>query len=350
MTHISEYDFDLPKDLIAQQPKANRPDSRLMVIERATGQISHRHVRDLPEILSPDDCLVMNDSKVVPARLVGHRANTGGKFEGLFLRTEQHGIWQILCKTRGKIQPGERVSIQAPGQSTDAEPLSLQMLAKLDGGMWAVKPEVELPVFDLLQKFGRIPLPHYIRDGEMTAADVQSYQTVYAKDPGSVAAPTAGLHFNQHLLDQIQRKGCGIQFVTLHVGIGTFRPIAVDHLDQHQMHAEWGSLSAETADCLRRVRTNGRLVAVGTTSVRVLESAARSGKLESWTGETELFIQPGFAFHAVDSLMTNFHLPKSSLLVLVRTFGGDELMREAYDIAIREEYRFFSYGDAMLIL
>ncbi|MBP87800.1 MAG: tRNA preQ1(34) S-adenosylmethionine ribosyltransferase-isomerase QueA [Planctomycetaceae bacterium] len=348
MTEIDYYDYDLPKELIAQQPLAQRADARLLVVDRADESIEHYHVRDLPDLLRPTDSLVLNDTQVIPARLVGYRTRTGGRWSGLFLSADERGAWKVLGQTRGKLEPGESITLQD-------EPLNdrfeLRLLAKLDGGAWAVKPEVEGDPLSLLQQVGRVPLPPYIRGGEMHEDDRERYQTVYADKPGAVAAPTAGLHFTDTLLTTIQQKGIGLSHVTLHVGIGTFRPIAVETLAEHQMHAEWGSIDEEVAAELNERRAaGGRILAVGTTAVRVLETAATDVGLKAWQGETDIFIRPPYTFKAVDALMTNFHLPKSTLLVLVRTVGGDALLRRAYEEAIREEYRFYSYGDAMLIL
>lgn len=348
MSELDRYDYELPKHLIAQHPALRRSDARLMLVDRRQQSIDHYHVRDLPELLHPRDCLVLNETRVVPAQLVGVRETTGGRWQGLYLDSDELGNWRLLCKTRGKLAPGDRIVLL----NRDAEPdLGLVMLARLEGGAWAARPDSPLPALTLLDRVGRVPLPHYIRGGKMETADLERYQTVYARQPGSVAAPTAGLHFTPELLRRIEARGIGIAKVTLHVGLGTFRPISVDRLDEHTMHSEWGRIDAETAQRLVEVRASGgRIVAVGTTSVRLLESAALSGELAAWSGETNLFIRPGFTFRAVDALMTNFHLPRSTLLVLVRTFGGDELMRRAYAEALAEEYRFFSYGDAMLIV
>jgi S-adenosylmethionine:tRNA ribosyltransferase-isomerase len=229
--------------------------------------------------------------------------------------------------------------------------VKLELLARQEGGVLVVRPLSNLSAFELLEQHGRTPLPHYIRHGEMEAADVQRYQTVYAANPGSVAAPTAGLHFTPALLQALEAVGVQTAQVTLHVGIGTFRPIAAERLSEHLMHREWASISPAAVSAVEASKSSGhRCIAVGTTSMRTLEAASRGGKLQPFTGETDLFIRPGFAVHTVDALLTNFHLPKSTLLVLVRTFGGDELLRKAYEIAVEERYRFFSYGDAMLIL
>ncbi|MEQ8786868.1 MAG: tRNA preQ1(34) S-adenosylmethionine ribosyltransferase-isomerase QueA [Pirellulaceae bacterium] len=348
MSRADDYDYELPRELIAQHPLAQRGDARLMVVSRSSGDLRHTHVRELPGLLRPTDTLVLNDTRVIPARLVGTRTKTGGRWFGLFLAADEHGVWQVMCKTRGKAQPGETIILQ-DREGRDAA--RLRLLVKLEGGVWAVRPESNEPHLEFLDRVGRVPLPHYIRHGEMVDADLADYQTVYAQRPGAVAAPTAGLHFTPKLLEQIRATGVGVEQVTLHVGVGTFKPIAVESLEEHRMHSEWGRIDRDVAERLNARRgAGGRIVAVGTTAVRVLESAAADdGRLQAWEAETDLFIHPPYRFRAVDALMTNFHLPRSTLLVLVRTFGGDDLIRRAYDEAIREGYRFFSYGDAMLI-
>jgi S-adenosylmethionine:tRNA ribosyltransferase-isomerase len=310
--------------------------------------LAHAHVRDLPELLRRGDCLVLNDTRVVPARLLGHRTTTGGRWEGLFLESTQEGLWLVLCKSRGKIKSGETITlINAQGQ----DDIRILMGVNQLGGVWVVRPESKEDTFALLDRVGRVPLPPYIRAGEMVDTDRQNYQTVYARSPGAVAAPTAGLHFTEPLLRGLEHMGVVLCYLTLHVGPGTFRPINAESLDEHRMHAEWGHLRQETVDTILGCRQGGgRVVAVGTTSVRLLETAARDGALKPFSGKTELFIRPPFAFHAVDALLTNFHLPRTTLLVLVRTFAGNDLISRAYAEAIREEYRFYSYGDAMLIL
>ncbi len=342
------YDYNLPHELIAQAPMENRSDARLLVVDRQRGTLEHRHVFDLPEYLKPTDTLVVNDTKVLPARLIGVRSGTGGRWEGLFLGFGPHGVWKIIGKTRGKIQPGEEVQLNTP-EGRGGFPL--EFCAKTDDGEWIVKPKTELEPIAALERVGWVPIPPYIRNGRMVPADKENYQTVYAQKPGAVAAPTAGLHFTPELVERIKGLGTAIVPVTLHVGMGTFKPISVDRLEDHPMHAEWCSLTDKATKFLRKRKTDaGRIVAVGTTSVRVLESAAAAtGTLEPFEGETSLFIRPPYEFKVVDALLTNFHLPMSTLLVLVRTFGGDELVRRAYDEAIREQYRFYSYGDAMLV-
>jgi S-adenosylmethionine:tRNA ribosyltransferase-isomerase len=342
------FDYDLPPNLIAQEPLARRSDARLLVVDRAAEGISHRHVRDLPELLRPGDCLVVNDTRVIAATLLGRRASTGGRWQGLFLDADSQGLWRILCKTRGKLAPGDVVMLQ---DRELRDRVALRLIEKQEEGVWVAKCDSRDAALDLLETLGRVPLPHYIRDGMMADADRQTYQTVYAKEPGAIAAPTAGLHFTVDLLKRIKDAGVTLARLTLHVGVGTFRPIKSDSIDEHTMHAEWGLLDEAEAARINSAReAGGRVVAVGTTTTRLLESAGASGKLESWSGPTDLFIRPPYQFKAVDALMTNFHLPRSTLLVLVSTFGGDGLIRRAYEEAIREEYRFYSYGDAMLIV
>jgi S-adenosylmethionine:tRNA ribosyltransferase-isomerase len=348
MSELDQYDYLLPRDLIAQHPLPRRSDSRLMVVRRATGVIEHSYIRDLPDILAASDCLVFNDTKVIPARLVGRRDRTGARWTGLFLAADEHGVWQVLSKTRGKLEPGEAIIVL----SWDIrQTVTLRLLSKLEAGVWAVRPEPLADPMEILQRVGRIPLPPYIRDGEMVEEDIEKYQTVFAEHPGAVAAPTAGLHFTPELLQELSRRGIPQEHVTLHVGVGTFRPITAERLDEHPMHSEWCSLSPEAAKRLRSHKQAGRrIIAVGTTVVRTLETAAAHGEIGTFTDQTKLFIRPPYQFQACDALLTNFHLPKSTLLILVRTFGGDELIRRAYQEAIDERYRFYSYGDAMLIL
>jgi S-adenosylmethionine:tRNA ribosyltransferase-isomerase len=342
------YDYDLPRHLIAQAPLAHRVDARLMVVDRRRQSIGHWHVRDLPEILSPADCLVLNDTRVIPAKLLGFRTATGGRWEGLFLESDDHGLWRVLGKTRGRPLPGETVTlVNAAGESD----IRLRLGTKEADGVWVVRPESQEDAFSALARVGRVPLPPYIRKGQMVDADRQTYQTVFARHPGAVAAPTAGLHFTEGLLESLKGRGMGVAMLTLHVGLGTFRPMETESLADHQMHSERANLEPSTVETLlERRRRGGRIVAVGTTSVRVLETAARDGTLKPFTGLTDLFIRPPFEFHAVDALLTNFHFPRTTLLVLVQTFGGEELIRRAYQEAIQEEYRFYSYGDAMLIV
>ncbi len=405
LDRLDLYDYHLPPELIASEPLPERDASRLLVVDRSSGRVEHRWFRDLPELLRPGDCLVFNDSRVVPARLRGRRAATGGKWEGLYLESAPDGTWRLLCQTRGRLRPGERVVVEpfgrparggapaeaagpsgdtpsvdeagvgsavgpttglrsvgrsgvargrpadaATGQAADAE-LVLTLLDVDDEGIWSARPETDADTLQLLERFGTVPLPPYIRRKFPTQLDWERYQTEYARQPGSVAAPTAGLHFTERLRRRLRERGVGEVFVTLHVGIGTFRPVTVDRLSQHRMHSEWCEVSAETVERLAEVRrSGGRIVAVGTTTVRTLETAAQSGQLRPWRGRTDLFIRPPYRFRAVDALITNFHLPRSTLLVLVAAFAGLELTRRAYEEAVSERYRFYSYGDAMLVL
>ncbi len=338
------FDYDLPPHLIAQEPCAERDRARLLVVRRSTGAISHHIFRDLPDLLAPGDLLVLNDTRVVPARLLGQRERTGGKWEGLFLREHPDGCWELLSQTRGRLVAGETIAIE-PG------PLKLALVEKTAEGRWLARPSVPDSVVELLRRHGQVPLPPYIRKGHATAADHQRYQTVYARQAGAVAAPTAGLHFTPRVFEMLKERGIDWTFLTLHVGLGTFQPIQAERIEEHRMHREWGELSAASAEAIRKCKERGgRVVAVGTTSVRVLESVAATGPVRTWSGETGLYIYPPYRFRAVDALVTNFHLPRTSLLLLVSAFAGIELTREAYAAAIAEEYRFYSYGDAMLII
>jgi S-adenosylmethionine:tRNA ribosyltransferase-isomerase len=348
-SELDLYDFELPRELIAQEPPLHRTDARMMIIDRSTGRIEHASIRDLPSMLRAGDAIVVNDSKVIPARLIGYRKDTGGRWEGLFLRAE-HGVGELLSKTRGSLKPGERIVLRDP---EGRENQQLVVVDHGDEGKLLVRLEPELDWFEMLEQSGRVPLPPYIRNGQMTEMDRQRYQTVYARNPGSVAAPTAGLHLTEDLLHKIRATGVALVSVTLHVGLGTFRPVQVDRLDSHKMHSEWAQIQANVVRRLLSARAEGgRILAVGTTSVRTLETAALkgNGQLTEWAGETDLFIRPGHSFAAVDRMLTNFHLPRSTLLVLVSAFASRELMLEAYRKAVEEKYRFFSYGDCMLIL
>jgi S-adenosylmethionine:tRNA ribosyltransferase-isomerase len=348
-TLASEYDFDLPKSLIAQHPAGNREDARLMIIDRRADSIVHAHFRDLPDYLAVGDCLVLNETRVIAAKLVGYRARTRGRWQGLVLEHDpQSQVMRLMCKTRGKIQAGETVVLQ-DREGIDRE--QLELVSNLGGGCWAAICRHELPVDQLLERVGRVPLPHYIRDGNMTDADIQDYQTVYARQSGSVAAPTAGLHFTERLLGKLIDGGVRLCRVNLQVGTGTFKPIATEIVEHHQMHSERGEIGAAAIATIEQTRAGGgRVVAVGTTSVRLLETVALNRPLQPWQGETSLYVQPAHVFRLVDGLITNFHLPRTTLLVMVRTFGGDALIRRAYEEAIASRYRFFSYGDAMLLL
>jgi len=348
MADADLYDYDLPADLIAQEPLERRADSRLLTVRRGDGAIAHRHVRDLPEILRPGDLLVVNDTRVVPARIVGRRLRTGGRWEGLFLKTDDAtGAWQLLAQTRGRPEVGERVML-TDRDGEDA--VAIELVGRATGGSWLAVPDAPEPAAEILARIGRVPLPGYIRGGEERAGDRERYQTVFARRSGSAAAPTAGLHFTDELLADLAARGVARATVTLHVGLDTFRPIATERLDDHPMHTEWCDCPPETAAAVREARARGgRVVAVGTTAVRTLETAAQSGGISPWSGPTDLFIKPGFQFRAVDCLLTNFHMPRTTLMVLVSTFASRSLVAAAYEAAIRERYRFLSYGDAMFI-
>jgi len=358
----SSFDFALPDDLIAQQPVEPRDRSRLMVVRRDAAAIEHATFADLADLLAPGDVLVRNNTRVVAARLLGRREATGGKWEGLFLREAGGGCWEILATTRGKPAAGEAVTVVGPG---GGPPLTLTLVEKRDGGRWLARPDSGDPAAALLERFGTVPLPPYIRKGREGPGDRLKYQTLYARVPGAVAAPTAGLHFTAGLLDRLDARRVECADLTLHVGLGTFRPIEAERIEDHTLHPEWAELTPETAALLNdRRRRGGRVVAVGTTSARVLETAALGppegdggdggggggATIRPFSGETALYLRPGHAFLGFDALVTNFHLPRSSLLVLVSAFAGVDLIRRAYAEAVREEYRFYSYGDAMLIL
>jgi S-adenosylmethionine:tRNA ribosyltransferase-isomerase len=356
MADADFYDYDLPRELIAQQPLTNRADSRLMVVRCSDGSLAHRHVRDLPDLLEPGDLVVVNDTRVVPARLVGHRAATGGAWEGLFLQVERDGehagAWRLLAQTRGRPAMGERI-VLVDREGRDAGELTL--VGRATGGAWVARFHGDEPAEAVLARVGRVPLPGYIRGGCDEPGDVERYQTVFARASGSAAAPTAGLHFTDELLAALAARGIARASVTLHVGLDTFRPITADRLDDHPMHTEWCDCPPETAAAVNEARARGgRVIAVGTTAVRTLETAARAaprGKtIAPRSGPTDLFIRPGHTFRVVDGMLTNFHMPRTTLMVLVSTFAGRDLIAGAYAEAIREQYRFLSYGDAMLLV
>ncbi len=349
---IDEFDYELPAHLIAQEPCAERDQSRLLTVRRGGSVLGHHHFRDLPSLLEPGDLLVLNDTRVMPARLVGRRARTEGKWEGLFLKATADGTWELMCQTRGRLIVGETLLVDGPNRADGESLLRLCLVGKTPSGHWLARPEETGSAHEVLSRFGRVPLPPYIRKSRAVDADRERYQTVYAQHTGAVAAPTAGLHFTPAVFESLRQRGIDCAFVTLHVGPGTFQPVQVEDVEKHQMQAEWCELPKQTAEAINACRQRSRrVVAVGTTTVRVLETVARNGMpLGSWSGETELTIRPPFDFRAVDALVTNFHLPRSSLLLLVGAFTGLDSMRGAYWAAVEQGYRFYSYGDAMLIL
>lgn len=336
-----DYWYNLPEELIAQTPLQKRDTSRLMVMNRETGEISHRHFYDILDYLKSGDCLVMNDSRVLPARLLGHRP-TGGAVEVLLLRDLGNNAWECLCKPGRKMQPGNEV-IFGNGE------LTAVVREVRDDGNRVVEFFYEGIFLEVLERLGKMPLPPYIK---AELADQERYQTVYSREVGSAAAPTAGLHFTNELLEQIRAKGVNTAFVTLHVGLGTFRPVKADNILEHHMHSELCMMNAETARILNETkRSGGRVICVGTTSCRTLESLVNEdGSFEAKSRWTDIFIYPGYTFRAMDGLITNFHLPESTLVMLVSAFAGRERVLNAYAEAVQERYRFFSFGDAMCIL
>ncbi|MFO0427658.1 MAG: tRNA preQ1(34) S-adenosylmethionine ribosyltransferase-isomerase QueA [Planctomyces sp.] len=381
LDQLDMWQFDLPEELIASRPAERRESARLLVVDRNSGSISDHVVSDLPKILAENDILVFNNTRVLPARLFGYRVQTGGRWEGLFLEETADGGWILLCETRGRLQPGETIRVvpadeliqraeisrpveESPQPSMSAVPaLILSLVTRRNDGSWLAIPAADSPytlerrgsmsMESVLQLYGSLPLPPYMGRRLADAKDRERYQTTFASEPGAVAAPTAGLHFTPELLAECQRNGIDSTEVTLHVGIGTFRPVKVSRLSEHEMHSEWCRLSDATCAKLRSSRErSGRIVAVGTTCVRTLESAIRetAGDIQPWQGETSIFIRPGFKFQMVDGMLTNFHLPGSTLIVLVAAFAGYDLVMEAYRHAVSRKYRFYSYGDAMLIL
>jgi S-adenosylmethionine:tRNA ribosyltransferase-isomerase len=350
---IDQFDYPLPPELIAQEPPPQRDESRLLIVQRGGEVLAHRQFRDLPDFLNPDDLLILNDTRVIPARLLGRRARTDGKWEGLFVHAAAEGPWELLCQTRGRLIVGETILVDAPGPSPTLNPLRLCLVGKTPSGHWLAQPEEPGTAAELLARYGNVPLPPYIRKGRARESDRDRYQTVFARQAGAVAAPTAGLHFTPELFDQLRHRAVAVAFVTLHVGPGTFQPIQVTDVTQHRVLAECGEMPAITVEAIRDCKSRGgNVIAVGTTTVRVLETAARQGPGEptAWSGDTGLTICPPFTFQVVDGLVTNFHLPRSSLLLLVAAFTGLDSMRAAYAAAVEQHYRFYSYGDAMMIL
>jgi len=336
-----DFYYNLPEELIAQTPLEKRDTSRLLKLDRVTGQVEHYHFYDIIDFLKPGDCLVMNDSRVLPARLMGHRP-TGGAVEVLLLRDLGDKKWECLCKPGRKMQVGQEV-IFGNGE------LTATVTEVQETGNRVVEFHYEGIFLEVLERLGKMPLPPYIKE---ELQDQERYQTVYSKAVGSAAAPTAGLHWTPELLEKVREKGVRTAFVTLHVGLGTFRPVKADDIHDHHMHAELCMISQETADILNRTKAEGgRVICVGTTSCRTLESLVNEdGSFEAKSKWTEIFIYPGYTFKAMDGLITNFHLPESTLVMLVSAFAGREHVLAAYEEAVRERYRFFSFGDAMCIL
>lgn len=340
--NIQDYDFDLPEELIAQTPLLDRTSSRLLVMNQQTGETSHRHFRDITDYLQKGDTLVLNDTRVLPARLMGVKEDTGANIELLLLKQIEDDVWETLVKPAKKVKIGTVVSF---GEGL----LRAECTGILDHGGRHFKMIYDGIFYEILDQLGEMPLPPYIRE---KLQDQDRYQTVFAKERGSAAAPTAGLHFTDELLERIRNKGVNITFITLHVGLGTFRPVSVDSIEDHEMHSEFYRISKETADLINETKQNGgRIVSVGTTSTRTLESVAQKfdGKLQEDSGWTDIFIFPGYEFKAVDGLITNFHLPKSTLVMLVSALSSRDHILNAYKQAVDERYRFFSFGDAMFI-
>lgn len=336
-----DFYYDLPNELIAQTPIEPRDHSRLMVLDKNTGEIFHKYFYDLPEFLEPGDCLILNDSRVLPARLYGIRDQTGAKVEFLLLNQKENDIWEVLTKPGKRAKPGMCYTF-ADGL------LKAEILDIVEDGNRIVRFQYNGNFFQVLDQIGQMPLPPYITK---KLEDKERYQTVYSREVGSAAAPTAGLHFTSNLLNKLKEKGIKIGFVTLHVGLGTFRPVSVNNIVDHHMHSEHYVLPSETADLINETKRLGhRVIAVGTTSCRTLESVAKKeGCIKSSEGWTDIFIYPGFEFKVLDGLLTNFHLPESTLIMLVSALAGYQHIMDAYQVAVKEKYRFFSFGDAMFI-
>ena len=339
--NVKDFYFDLPQELIAQDPLEDRASSRLLVLDKKTGEVTHRGFRDILEYLKPGDCLVINDTKVIPARLFGVKEDTGAKIEVLLLKRREHDIWETLVKPGKKAKPGTRI-VFGEGLLTGT------VLETVDDGNRLIQFSYEGIFEEILDQLGQMPLPPYITH---QLKDKNRYQTVYAKHDGSAAAPTAGLHFTKELLKQIEDMGVKIAHVTLHVGLGTFRPVKVENVQDHHMHSEFYMVEESEAKKVNDTKeAGGRVICVGTTSCRTVESAAdENGRLKSGSGWTDIFIYPGYEFKILDALITNFHLPESTLLMLVSALAGKEHILAAYKEAVKERYRFFSFGDAMII-
>lgn len=338
----SDFFYDLPEELIAQDPLEDRTASRLLVLDRKTGAVKHKIFSDVIDYLNKGDCLVINNTRVIPARLIGEKEGTGGKVEVLLLKRRANDVWETLVKPGKKLKPGAKITF-GDGR------LRAEVLEVVEEGNRLVKFHYEGIFEEILDSLGEMPLPPYITH---KLEDKEMYQTVYAKFDGSAAAPTAGLHFTKELLNKIEEKGIKIASITLHVGLGTFRPVKVDDVNNHHMHTEWYEVNAEAADIINETKRNGgRVICVGTTSCRTIESVAgENGYMKAKTGETDIFIYPGYKFKVMDGLITNFHLPESTLVMLVSAFAGKENVLAAYETAVKERYRFFSFGDAMLLI
>jgi len=340
--NTADFDFHLPEELIAQTPLEKRDASRLLVVDRSSGEFSDQHFDSIIDQLQPGDALVMNNTRVLPARLYGEKPGTGGHVELLLLKNTEGDHWEVLAKPAKRLKVGAQVSF-GDGR------LTATVVEELEHGGRIVRFDYQGIFLEVLESLGEMPLPPYIHE---KLADRERYQTVYAKENGSAAAPTAGLHFTKELLAQIEAKGVKLVYLTLHVGLGTFRPVSVDNLDDHEMHSEFYTLSEEASATLREVKSNGhRVIAVGTTSIRTLETIGNKfqGDIQADSGWTNIFIKPGYQWQIVDAFSTNFHLPKSTLVMLVSAFAGRDLTLKAYEHAIAERYRFFSFGDAMFI-
>ena len=337
----SDFYYDLPPELIAQTPLEKRDESRLLCLDKATGEWSHHHFYELPDFLRPGDCLILNNSRVLPARLLGRRLPGGGACEVLLLQDKGDKVWECLVRPGKHLREGARVSFG------DGE-LTAEIAEVLPGGNRLVRFDYEGIFLEVLERLGKMPLPPYIKE---ELQDQERYQTVYSKVNGSAAAPTAGLHFTPELLERIAAKGVGVGYVTLHVGLGTFRPVKEDEIERHDMHSEYCTIPQETADLINRTKANGgRVICVGTTSCRTVESwAGEDGTMTATGGWTNIYIYPGYRFKVMDALVTNFHLPESTLIMLVSALAGREHVLAAYEEAVRERYRFFSFGDAMFI-
>lgn len=337
-----DFYFELPEELIAQDPLEDRSASKLLVLDKETGEVFHRSFKEIADYLEPGDCLVLNDTKVIPARLIGAKEDTGGKIEVLLLKRGEGNVWETLVKPGRKARPGTRIRF---GEGL----LTGEIIDIVDEGNRRIRFEYEGIFEEILDRLGQMPLPPYITH---QLEDKNRYQTVYAKHTGSAAAPTAGLHFTPKLLEQIEKKGVDIAKVTLHVGLGTFRPVKTENILEHHMHSEFYQIDEAAAEKINRAKDKGnRVICVGTTSCRTVESAAdEKGRLRACSGWTDIFIYPGYRFRILDSLITNFHLPESTLIMLVSALAGREQTLAAYEAAIQERYRFFSFGDSMLVI